>query len=210
MAELNISPYGPSGVLVRGLTAEQILHLESLSFPHAELRAGLDSLLVTWDTNQIHRDHLLATIERALIPHGTLGARTTRSHVIAARWDGEDLLHVAHQVDLDENELIAQLLATEFEVALVGFAPGFPYLVPSAGSPVSQWTQIPRLAVPRTSVPKGAIGVAAGMACVYPQALPGGWNLIGTTEVELFDATSAKPSLLQRGDRIRFITKDNA
>jgi biotin-dependent carboxylase-like uncharacterized protein len=84
-------------------------------------------------------------------------------------------------------------------VAFTGFAPGFGYLV----SP--DWPyDVPRLASPRTRVPAGAVGLAAGFTGAYPRETPGGWRLIGTTDASLFDPDAASPALLAPGTRVRF------
>ena len=64
---------------------------------------------------------------------------------------------------------------------------------------------VPRLETPRQSVPKGAVGIAAGQTGVYTLASPGGWHLLGKTDLELFDPTKDPPSILQPGDRVRFV-----
>lgn len=84
-------------------------------------------------------------------------------------------------------------------MALVGFAPGFPYL---AGLPAELAT--PRHARPRTSVPAGSVGIAGAQTGIYPLATPGGWNLIGRTPVRLFDPQQDPPALLRAGDRVQF------
>ena len=87
---------------------------------------------------------------------------------------------------------------------LIGFAPGFPYLVSSAGTKVL--SSIGRLAIPRTKVPAGSVGIAAGMSCVYPTDMPGGWHLLGKTTVQLFDASNTmQPTLLAIGDQVKFV-----
>ena len=80
-----------------------------------------------------------------------------------------------------------------------GFAPGFGYLV-SADWPFD----VPRLDSPRTRVPAGAVGLAAGFTGAYPRDTPGGWRLIGTTRAPLFDPDAASPALLAPGTRVRF------
>ncbi len=84
-------------------------------------------------------------------------------------------------------------------MAFTGFAPGFGYLV----SP--DWPHdVPRLDSPRTRVPAGAIGLAAGFTGAYPRETPGGWRLIGATSARLFDPDAASPALLAPGARVAF------
>ena len=95
--------------------------------------------------------------------------------------------------------LVAQHAAARWSVAFTGFAPGFGYLV-SADWPYD----VPRLEAPRTRVPEGAVGLAAGFTGAYPRETPGGWRLIGTTRAQLFDPDAASPALLAPGARVRF------
>ena len=40
---------------------------------------------------------------------------------------------------------------------------------------------------------------------IYPLRSPGGWNIIGRTSLQLFDATRQPPAFLRTGDRVRFV-----
>lgn len=113
-------------------------------------------------------------------------------------YDGEDLALAAHHLSLSVEELVARHSSTEFTVAFCGFAPGFGYLT---GLP---WT-VPRLAAPRPRVPAGSVGLAGPYTGVYPSASPGGWLLVGRTDVRLFDVDASPPALLAPGTRVRFV-----
>ena len=90
-------------------------------------------------------------------------------------------------------------------MAFTGFAPGFPYLrAEPHGGAAQRLLDLPRLATPRTEVPAGSVAVAAGYCGVYPRVSPGGWNLLGRTDVVLFDAERDPPALLEPGTRVRF------
>ena len=82
---------------------------------------------------------------------------------------------------------------------MLGFAPGFPYL---RGLPVELAT--PRRASPRLKIPAGSVGIAGTQTGIYPQATPGGWQLIGRTPTCLFALEQTPPAFLQPGDRVRF------
>jgi KipI family sensor histidine kinase inhibitor len=62
----------------------------------------------------------------------------------------------------------------------------------------------PRLERPRERVPAGSVAIADGQTAVYPLASPGGWRLIGRTELPVFDPSAAEPVLIRAGDRVRF------
>lgn len=119
---------------------------------------------------------------------------------IPIRYDGPDVTVVARHWGLSEGSVIARHRATEFRVAFGGFAPGFAYLT---GLPPE--LAVPRLDTPRTRVPAGSVGLADIYCGVYPTASPGGWLLIGRTDVVLFDPERDPPALLGPGVRVRFV-----
>lgn len=119
---------------------------------------------------------------------------------IPVRYDGEDLDEVAQLLGLSREEVIRRHTGSAYSVAFTGFAPGFAYL--AGGDPVFD---VPRRTSPRTRIPAGAVGLAGRFSGVYPQASPGGWQIIGVTDVPMWDATRAVPALLQPGMRVRFI-----
>ena len=63
---------------------------------------------------------------------------------------------------------------------------------------------LPRRPVPRLRVPAGSVAIAGAQTAVYPLATPGGWHLLGRTELRLFDPRREPPALLRSGDRVRF------
>lgn len=114
-------------------------------------------------------------------------------------FDGPDLAEVADRAGRPVAAVVAELTATELEVAFGGFAPGFGYLT---GLPAH--LHLPRRATPRTRVPAGSVALAGPYAGVYPQASPGGWQLVGRTDAVLFDPDRDPPALLAPGVRVRF------
>jgi KipI family sensor histidine kinase inhibitor len=115
-------------------------------------------------------------------------------------YDGQDLPEVCRLTGLTGEQVVARHTATEYVVAFLGFAPGFPYLVGLDPS-----LHVPRRSTPRTAVPAGSVGLAGGQTGIYPRTTPGGWQLLGRTEVVLFDAGRDPPALLAPGDRLRFV-----
>jgi KipI family sensor histidine kinase inhibitor len=114
--------------------------------------------------------------------------------------DGPDLVEVAAEVGLSVDEVIELHAGGEYRVAMIGFQPGFPYLL---GLP--ERLQLPRRASVRAHVPAGSVAIAGAQAGIYPGDSPGGWHLLGRTALRLFDASAACPSLLLPGDRVRFV-----
>lgn len=132
---------------------------------------------------------------------GAHEAAEPRTISIPVRYDGDDLAEVAAAVGMSVEEVIAAHCDAHYRVDFFGFAPGFAYLT---GLPVQ--LHLPRRTSPRTRVPAGAVAIAASYAAVYPRESPGGWHLLGTTDLEMFNPTRlTQPSILQPGDRVRFV-----
>jgi KipI family sensor histidine kinase inhibitor len=115
---------------------------------------------------------------------------------------GPDLAHVADHCGMSEKQVVELHTSIEYRVWFIGFQPGFPYL---GGMPEALTT--PRRAEPRISVPAGSVGIGGAQTGIYPLASPGGWNLIGRTDLTLFNPRLAEPSLLRPGDTLRFIPR---
>lgn len=115
-------------------------------------------------------------------------------------YEGEDLADVAQLTGLTVEEVIRRHIESEFTVAFCGFAPGFGYLV--GGDPA---LHVPRRQSPRTKIPAGAVALAGAFSGVYPQASPGGWQIIGVTPVKMWDLSRDPPALFQPGYRVRFV-----
>jgi KipI family sensor histidine kinase inhibitor len=113
-------------------------------------------------------------------------------------FDGPDLAEVAGLTGRDVPALVEALTTTQLTVAFGGFAPGFGYLT---GLPED--LHVPRRPTPRTRVPAGSVGLAGPYAGAYPQASPGGWQLVGRTDAVLFDVDRDPPALLVPGVRVR-------
>lgn len=126
----------------------------------------------------------------------------TREHIIPVCYGGTcgpDLDEVAHHCALSADEVIARHVAAEYRVAMIGFAPGFPYLLG-----LDCALTMPRRRDPRQRVPAGSVAIGGQQTGIYPDQLPGGWQLIGRTPRRLFDVGARPPSLLAAGDRVRF------
>ncbi|MGH3357684.1 MAG: 5-oxoprolinase subunit B family protein [Nocardioidaceae bacterium] len=119
---------------------------------------------------------------------------------IPVRYDGPDLGEVSTLTGLAEDDIVRAHTGTPWRVAFGGFAPGFAYL--SGGDPS---LKVPRRDEPRTKVPAGAVGLAGEFSAVYPNASPGGWQLIGTTDKVMWDLDRDPPALLAPGCLVHFV-----
>jgi len=116
---------------------------------------------------------------------------------------GPDIEEAARQVQLTPEALIERHCAGAYRVAMLGFAPGFPYLLGLDAA-----LHLPRRATPRTRVPAGSVAIGGAQTGIYPRELPGGWHLIGRTPLVLFDAARAPPALLAPGQAVRLCPID--
>ncbi|WDZ86112.1 5-oxoprolinase subunit B family protein [Micromonospora cathayae] len=129
-----------------------------------------------------------------------IGSGQVRTVEVPVRYDGEDLPVVADHWGVNVAEVVRRLTETAFRVAFCGFAPGFGYLT---GLP-EQWA-VPRLATPRTRVPAGSVALAGRYAGIYPTASPGGWLLVGRTDLPMFDPHADPPATLSPGMQVRLV-----
>ncbi|MEV7025783.1 5-oxoprolinase subunit PxpB [Kitasatospora sp. NPDC093558] len=114
-------------------------------------------------------------------------------------YDGADLGEVAALWGVSEEAAVRIHTAPEYVVAFCGFSPGFGYLT---GLP--ERYEVPRRATPRSAVPAGSVALAGPYTGVYPGPSPGGWQLLGRTELALWDAGREPAALLAPGVRVRF------
>jgi KipI family sensor histidine kinase inhibitor len=110
-----------------------------------------------------------------------------------------DLPEVAARLGLSPADVVALHSGTQYHVYMLGFLPGFPYL-----GDLPEALALPRRADPRLSVPAGSVSIALTLTAIYPYQSPGGWHLIGTTPIRLFDAARPQPALFAPGDTILF------
>lgn len=113
--------------------------------------------------------------------------------------DGPDLAALAKHTGLSVDEVVKRHTETEYIVFFLGFQPGFAYL-----GGLNLALHMPRRAEPWLEVPAGSVGIGGAQTGIYPAASPGGWQLLGRTELKLFDPARNPPTLMQPGDRVRF------
>ncbi|MGQ0799024.1 MAG: 5-oxoprolinase subunit PxpB [Pseudomarimonas sp.] len=116
---------------------------------------------------------------------------------------GPDLADLADAHGITVAEVIARHCAPTYRVAMLGFAPGFPYLLG-----LDPTLAMARLATPRIRVEAGSVGIGGDQTGIYPRSSAGGWRLLGRTPLNLFDPQRDPPSLLQAGDEMRFVPID--
>lgn len=201
---IEVKAYGDKAFLIGIKEHKPYEVLASLKdlFPEGQVRAGMETALISFNSP----GYSVAKVEERLkdiklTPINVKG----KEIIVPVEYNGEDLSLVGKALNISELEVVELHKSITWSVALIGFAPGFPYLLPDKATALDQVT---RLDSPRSKVPAGSVALAAGMSCIYPKYMPGGWHLIGTTEVQLFDPTNqAQPTLLSVGDTVRFTSK---
>jgi KipI family sensor histidine kinase inhibitor len=160
------------------------------------------SLLIVFDPLQ--QDH--ETLERVLLDYtGALEQvslprpPTVEIPVCYGNEHGPDLADLAAAHRISPERVVELHCGAEYIVYFVGFVPGFAYL---GGLPPELAT--PRLEKPRQRVPVGSVAIGGDQTGVYPIQSPGGWRLIGTTPMAIFDRSLPNLSRLSIGDKVRF------
>lgn len=118
-------------------------------------------------------------------------------------YDGADLEEVARLTGMTTDEVIGAHTGNPWRVGFGGFAPGFAYLVGG-----DERLNVPRQSEPRHTVPAGSVALAGEFSGVYPRESPGGWQLIGRTDAELWDVDRDPPALLRPGMWVQFRAVD--
>ena len=160
------------------------------------------SLLVYYDPLQVSLPELQDQISGLAIGDGEMQDefRIVEIPTMYGGEHGPDLEFVAQNAGMEESEVVALHSGTDYLVYTMGFSPGFPYL---GGLDAKLHT--PRLPSPRTLIPAGSVGIAESQTGVYPVASPGGWRLIGRSPLRLFDPYASPPTVINAGDRVRFV-----
>ena len=159
---------------------------------------GARTLLVEFDPALTDSTRLAPLLSRSERTQPAGPRRTLAIPVVYGGEAGVDLSEAARGAGLSSEEFARRHSQASYRVAFLGFAPGFAYLT---GLPPE--LRVERLATPRTRVPAGTVAIAGPYAGIYPGDTPGGWRLIGRTNVRLFDPSADPPSLFLPGDEVR-------
>lgn len=202
-----VRPFGDGAVIVE---TDSVDDSHRLAAAIAALDVpGIDDVIVGYRSVTIVADPTATDVaalgETAATVVPGPGHRSTPAVVeMPVALDGPDLDDVARLTRLSPSGVVDLLTSTDLQVAFVGFAPGFAYLV---GLP-PDLASVPRRPTPRPAVPGGSVALAGGFAGIYPQTSPGGWHLVGRTALRLFDPETPPFSLLQAGDIVRLRLDD--
>ncbi|MGH9458754.1 MAG: carboxyltransferase domain-containing protein, partial [Thermoanaerobaculia bacterium] len=205
-----ILPAGDRGLLVRmrGMGLATLVAKTETARAESSVAAAIpgdDGVLLLFPAG-LARDVQLAVAERvARVTVGRSHPSRVRHHIPVSFADehAPDLPRLLEAAGIDRAAFLDMVAGLELRVRFLGFRPGFAYLegVPDA------W-QLPRLATPRQRVPAGSFAVAGARAGIYPEASPGGWNLLGRTDAVLWDRGRERPNLFVPGDEVKIVPSD--
>lgn len=184
-----------------------ILAIEKLKLEEiVELVPTYRSILVQYDPLKIEYEALINKLENLEIEDVQSGGGKVKLIEIPTVYSGEyapDIEYVASHNEISVDEVIKIHTGTDYLVYMMGFIPGFTYL-----GGMSEKIATPRLEVPRTKIIGGSVGIAGSQTGMYPSDSPGGWQIIGRTPLQLFDAKKEPPVFINAGDYIRYVAID--
>ena len=163
------------------------------------------SFAVYYDPRSASYERMSGNLRETIVQAGARNAGSSteteskRTIRIPVRYDGEDLTDVAARTGLTRDRVVELHSSREYHVYVIGFDPGFAYL-----GEIDTALVLPRRSTPRQRVPAGSVAIAEAQTGVYPFSTPGGWHLIGTTSLRMFDPDADEPSLLRVGDSVVF------
>lgn len=209
-------PLGDSALLIRfggeidpGLN-QHVHELDALL--NVEKPAGVVETVPAYATLLVHYDPLQLTyaettdwVNAELDKVNSTASRKPRRIEIPVRYggvSGPDLEFVAAYHKLSVQEILRIHTSRTYIVYMMGFTPGFAYMGKLDDSIVT-----PRLETPRTKVSAGSVGIAGAQTGIYPIDSPGGWRIIGRTDVRLFDLAADGVFLFAPGDTVQFVTE---
>lgn len=191
---MNLKAYGDTALLLDCESLDEAQRWFAALHHDAEAVLGARSVLLRGDPSE------LRSLVGGTTPADSTAALDGPEIEIPVVYDGADVDEVARLTGLTADEVVGAHTGTRWTVAFGGFAPGFSYLV--GGDPR---LHVPRRESPRGRVPAGSVGLAGEFSGIYPRASPGGWQLIGHTDLTMWDTAREEPALLTAGMSVRFV-----
>lgn len=214
MENIKFLPAGDSSVLIEfGNSISPAINAQVTSFARLlkgqELKGIIDmipsfcALMVNYNTKYWTYDQLVKVLEELLKNPTDTNKSEPKIIEIPVYYGGEygpDLELVAQNNGLTPEEVIQLHSGRDYLIYMIGFMPGFPYL-----GGLDEKIHTPRLKNPRLKITAGSVGIGGAQTGIYPTESPGGWNLIGKTDVQLYNPNNQQMILFEAGDYIRFI-----
>ena len=205
-----VLPYGDQAFLVELATSHDVVMFADALRDDApagvtELVPAARTVLVRHDLRGTAADALAGAL--AAIDFTSARSVAVDAHsalvTVDVRYDGEDLAVIARTCAITVDEVIRRHVSPLYRSAFCGFAPGFAYL-----TGLDPRLFVPRLDAPRGRVAAASVAIASEYTGVYPNDMPGGWRILGHTNVVLWDLARPQPALLAPGTMVRFRAVD--
>ena len=203
----HIKLLGENAVLLENDDATHDIIHATTALIHASKLAGIkdivpaySSIAVIFDLLQNDVNELVKSLENIQSSHISIHSNSILHEISVDYEKGLDWEEVMRITGLSKPEIIQIHTSTEYRVEMMGFVPGFIYL-----SGMDERLYCPRKENPRVRVPAGAVGIGGSQTGIYALESPGGWQIIGQTDVSLFDVKAVPPNRLNVGDRLRFV-----
>ena len=193
---------------INALVLEYSEQIDAMAIPGViETVPTFRSLMIEYDPDVVTTQGLIARLDRIAIGGGKIHAGR-RTWQLPVCYDGDcalDLEEVASRLNMSRDELIARHTGASYDVFMLGFLPGQPYL-----GELAQNLRLPRRSSPRLRIPRGSVGIATSLTCIFPAETPCGWHVIGRTPFPLWDLQCDKAPIFAPGDRVelRAIDRD--
>ena len=178
-----------------GLAGQDLNGIKELVPGYRSLMVVYDPLVGSLSSLKYQIMDIWGTVDEAQLP----SPRIVEIPVAYGDEFGPDLEWVAHYLKMTPEEVIRLHTQPTYQVYMIGFMPGYPYMGEVVDSLVT-----PRRETPRTHVMQGSVGIAQKQTGIYPVTSPGGWQIIGRTPIRLFDPQKNPPSFLEMGYRVNF------
>lgn len=211
--KLTYKPYGAHSILIEWPTEihgdilndvlcfKQIIENKYIK-EKVQVKSAYNSLLVIYVLGINNIYDKISTLKSAYKTTSGLNKPSFRRWNIPVCYDDEfgiDLDEISSRNNISKSDIIRLHSTSIYIVYFIGFLPGFLYL-----GGLKKELHIPRKSTPRLAVEKGAVAIGGNQTGVYPNASPGGWNIIGNTPIDFFDVNSNPPCFAKGGDQIRF------
>lgn len=179
------------------IAGHEVRGIKELVPAYRSLMVVYDPLVVSLSSLKSQIIGIWHTVDEAQLP----SPRIVEIPVVYGDEFGPDLEWVASYHKMAPEEVIRLHTQPTYQVYMIGFMPGYPYMGEVVESLVT-----PRRKTPRTHVMQGSVGIAQKQTGIYPVTSPGGWQIIGRTPIRLFDPQKNPPSFLEMGDQVKFYT----
>jgi inhibitor of KinA len=162
-----------------------------------------NSLLITYDYTIENINDEVLSLKSLYTSKNSKKKTSFKLWKVPVCYDDEfalDLDEISAKKRISKSKIIELHSSPIYTVFFIGFLPGFLYL-----GGLEERLHYPRKSTPRLQIKKGAVAIGGFQTGIYPNASPGGWNIIGNSPISFFDASKDIPCFAKAGDKIQFV-----